>query len=569
MKDYMSVVIRQLEADYEAAKKTYEVRYGNFSREEIMLAMSDGIKLRTTIYRPADKSGQPTADTLPVIVERGCYPHNAVLSKIHGEQLALLGYAFVSQFCRGTGGSEGEWVPNVHERQDGLDTLNWLNDQQWVDAIGYWGNSYLALTGWAVADQVPDKVRGMCLTHYGTDRFTSAYEKGMFRQDVLTAWAKGNAGRPIDAGLDESYRYRPQIEVDEKLWGIRLDWYRDWICNPHRDDDYWQQGFWKLLREIPQRVKVPIYMRSGWYDHHHGSSMKTWNSLNPSIRQHCWLDIGGWNHGFWPCLEDLATDNMAPSEVLAFLPWFELTLRDKAVPSQRVRAYAIGEDRWLELPNWPIERKARNILYFNGGGHDGYTGTLDGRSGDPGRLTFVFDPEDPVPSLGSESLLVSMQKNGSLAQPSPGYRPDVLSFVSAPLDRPLTIAGELSISLSVSTDADDTAFAARVMEIRKNGKAYSIRSSIASLSYDDPTPYEPGSVRKLTIDFWAVVYALKPGSRIRIDIASSDFPQYHIHSNYAGPWALQDRVRKARQTIHVGDRYPSLIEIPYLDSARA
>ena len=30
---------------------------------------------------------------------------------------------------RGTGKSEGHWEPNVNERPDGRDTLQWLNDQ--------------------------------------------------------------------------------------------------------------------------------------------------------------------------------------------------------------------------------------------------------------------------------------------------------------------------------------------------------------------------------------------------------------------------------------------------------
>mgnify|MGYP002508209432 CR=1 FL=1 len=58
-----------------------------------------------------------------------------------------------------------------------------------VKNIGYWGDSYLALTGWCMADAVPEKVKGMYLGVYGTDRFTSAYCKGLFRHDVLTSWA--------------------------------------------------------------------------------------------------------------------------------------------------------------------------------------------------------------------------------------------------------------------------------------------------------------------------------------------------------------------------------------------
>lgn len=79
----------------------------------------------------------------------------------------------------------------------------------------------------------------MMLTVYGTDRFTSAYEKGLFRHDVLTGWAMANAGRPIDADYLESCRYRPHAEVDTALWGGRLPWYQDWIHAANREDPYW------------------------------------------------------------------------------------------------------------------------------------------------------------------------------------------------------------------------------------------------------------------------------------------------------------------------------------------
>lgn len=51
----------------------------------------------------------------------------------------------------------------------------------------------------------------------------------------------------------ESYRYRPQVEVDEALWGVRLPWYRDWITHTDANDPYWQQGFWGCCTTSPLR----------------------------------------------------------------------------------------------------------------------------------------------------------------------------------------------------------------------------------------------------------------------------------------------------------------------------
>ena len=194
-------------------------------REEVMLPCVDGVHLRTQYFLPEGICPAPT------VVMRSCYPHQEPLLVMEAEEYAKRGFGFVLQWCRGTGGSEGEWEPNVHDRADGLCLMKALQQDERIGSIGYLGDSYLAFTGWVMADAVPEKVKTMILGVYGCDRHTSAYKDGLFRQDILTAWAMGNAGRKVDADYMESAAYRPQVEVDEALWGGRLSWYRDWITN--------------------------------------------------------------------------------------------------------------------------------------------------------------------------------------------------------------------------------------------------------------------------------------------------------------------------------------------------
>ena len=78
-----------------------------------------------------------------------------------------------------------------------------------------------------------------------------------------------------------------------------------------------------------QKTKVPIYLLSGWYDHHHGSSMKTWERLNEETKQHSWLEIGAWNHFFQICLEDKEVLHPQNEEIPKMLEWFELTLNKR------------------------------------------------------------------------------------------------------------------------------------------------------------------------------------------------------------------------------------------------
>ena len=518
--------------------------------EEVWLPMSDGVRLYTQVWRP-DCEGP-----VPVLVQRSCYPDQIDLYRVYGRELTRRGYGYVVQICRGTGPSEGSWEPNVNERADGRDMLQWLNDQPWAESIGYFGASYLALTGWAVADILPPKVKGMLLTVYGTDRFTSAYEKGLFRHDVLTGWAMANAGRPVTADYLASCRYRPHAEVDAALWGGRLAWYQDWIHATRADDPYWQQGWWKLLQDIPGRMQVPVYIVDAWYDHHFGSAIRTWESLNDKVRAHSWLDIGCWNHMSQPCTDWGGNRHLENGDVGRILTWFDLLLKEKRLPEGRVSAYIMREDAWRQLDRWPVPAAQTARFYLAGGGR------LTERPEEEGTRTFRYDPEDPCPTHGAESVLTTIAEAGSLRQPGPDWRPDVISFVSGPLTRPLPICGRIKVRLRAATDGGDTAFTAKVMEVFPDGTAYNIRGGITTIQADLPAgaAYTPGQPADLCVDLWDMAWTVQPGSRLRVDISSSDFPQYAAHSNYPGVWSEQKETRVAQQTVWLGAG--SCLELP-------
>ena len=237
----------KMKKDYESSG--YPETVTEISKEEIMLPMRDGKRMRTILYKPTN------TNQYPVIFRRTCYPNDEPLIIIDAENFSKRGYCFIYQFCRGTGGSEGTWLPNVNEREDGIDMVNWIWNQPWCESLGYWGLSYSSLTGWIISDCIKGKVNSMFLLHYGTDRFISAYHKGLFHHDILTGWSMQNAGFSIKADYEKSCLYMPQIEVDENLWGHKLNWYRDYVSNECFDDDYWQNGLWKNLREIPKSVE--------------------------------------------------------------------------------------------------------------------------------------------------------------------------------------------------------------------------------------------------------------------------------------------------------------------------
>ncbi len=536
--------------------------YKAAASEEIMLPMKDGVRLYTVVRKPEG------AGPFPTIALRSCYPHQDIVFRINAEEYCKRGYAYVYQFCRGTGKSEGEWVPNVNDRSDGKETMDWLAAQDWVENIGYMGSSYLAFTGWVMADILPDKVKTLYLTHYGTDRFTSAYQNGLFRQDVLTSWAMGNAGFEVTADYDESVSYRPQIDVDKDLWGQQIDWYRDWITNTNRSDPYWQTGFWKELSEIPGKLKIPVYIGSGWYDHHHGSSLRTYEALSAESKAHSVLRIGAWNHGFAPCVEGIESKNLENSDVKASFNWFDAILRQKKLPEGMVSTYKIGADTWEQRAEFPFPQQDELKFYFSAKeAQSGAYMLTEEPNAEQSSVEYIYDPDNPLKSYGAESLLRSMDKNGSKLQPEPGWRSDVMSFISDPFTKDTDILGKIKVTLNVSSSAEDTAFTAKVMEVHPDGKTYNIRSGITTLAYrespdQDRVEYIPDTVVEANIFMWDISWRLHRGSKLRIDISSSDSPQYAVHTNNAGIWALQVSAQEAKQTLHCGGSLLAHVTLP-------
>ena len=99
-----------------------------------------------------------------------------------------------------------------------------------------------------------------------------------------------------------------------------------------------------------------------------------------------------------------------------------------------------------------------------------------------------------------------------------------------------------------------------------NGDARNIRDGITSLAYRDgaatPLAYAPGQPVTIEINLWPIEWRFVAGSRLRLDVSSSDFPKFHAHPNRAGPWAQQTDAVLAQQTLMVGAQHVGFIDLP-------
>lgn len=553
-------------------RPTYSYHY-----VDTMLDNGNGIKLRTQMCLPdCDKS-------FPVVVVRCPYlPAEMNLDKLtEPAQYACRGLGYIIQNCRGTGGSEGQYQPNIYEREDGLSLANWLNDQHWVKSIGLTGTSYMSLTCWIIADILPEKVKCIHMHHYGVDRHLSAYNSGLFRQDILTAWSIDCAKEPINRPkkdpktpyYDEE-RYMPQITMDVDLLGHELPWYRDWISHTEYTDPYWHQGVWATLRSIPEKVKVPVTIVAGHFDHHNEGTILGYHLLPAETKAKSRLIVGAWNHSFvpTPTIHNPTHDKEVNIAADAF-NWMYPILMEDQKPEPEVLIYSIGEDRWHRMAEWPAsEVYDKKTFYLSDKTSNGNKKALALNSDakelpKETEIVYNYDPQNPVISVGGETLFTSEQTRGSILQPEIGYRDDVISFLSDPLSDNMTIDGKIRARIYFSTDVDDTALTFKVSEVMPDGSSVNIRSGITTLAFrnnrlGERQTYTPGEIVELEFEALPILWQVAKGHRIRIDISSSNFPEYAIHSNYAGVWSEQTKTRVAKQTIHIGQKYQSCIEIP-------
>jgi uncharacterized protein len=535
------------------------------------VAMSDGVRLMTHVWIPKGQGPWPAILVRNPYVDGGNVKDPSLL------QFVTYGYAVVLQECRGRGASEGVWEPYLNERQDGLDTLSWLVEQDWLDGnVGLYGGSYLSFNQWILADRLPPQVKTMYISVMGTDLNRFAYMDGMFRHDIYTSWSLSNAGvdwagRDMSEAAHHAFRIRPPIEMSEQMMGKILPWYRGFLLNPGSGDPLWNDGLWSLLKSIPSKVNIPVCLVGGWFDIALDTMFRSYTQLKPEIREKSRFVVGPWVHSLAPCGDLEYPGGWVEGTnggTKAVVEWFDSMLKGKPYPDALgvVHAYAIGENRWMTWDSWPPRGESVSF-YLNGSQALGKAPSTQANS-----ASYTYYPDFPVPTNGGSGLLSVYSESGYLPksacvrQPDPGYRDDVISFLSDPLEHDLFVTGQIKIVLNVGSTAEDTAFTVKVIEVFPGGEAYNVADGITSMAYRNespgPVPYEPNAVERIVIDLWPISWRFKKGSVLRLDVSSSNFPAYHVHPNIAGNWAEQKTTASAVQTLYWGGPYASYLELP-------
>jgi putative CocE/NonD family hydrolase len=570
----------------------------------VAVPMRDGVILRANVYRP------DTSEPVPVVLSR--LPYNKDLPgwqvMTDAVRLAEAGFAIVNQDTRGRFESDGEFYPFVNEGRDGYDTVEWAAAQPWSSgAVGMTGGSYFGATQWLAALERPPHLRALFPTITTSEYYESwTYQGGAFQLGftllwTLTSLAAENArrlGATTDDGmrgmvrllaaadhLDEHYRYLPLAELPILKESKAAQFYFDWIAHAN-DDEYWQTI--AINRRYGQ-VQVPAHNVGGWYDLFLHGTIENYVRMrreggSPVAREGQRLLIGPWGHGAptgaFPehSFGIFASQDAADLNALQ-IRFFDHHLRgpNAELPAQPpVRIFVMGENRWRDEADWPLARARATPWYLRSQGNAGSTGgtlSLEPPSNEPVDV-YLYDPRDPAPTVGGPTFLPGLfigANAGPRDQRAAEARPDILTYTSAPLERPLEVTGPLSVTLYAATSASDTDFVARLIDVFPDGAARLLAEGIIRArfreGYSQPSPIEPNRVYAYAINLVATSNLFQAGHRIRVDVTSSSFPRFDRNPNTGHPLGVDgpDDLRPALQTIFRDGERASHVVLPVVE----
>jgi hypothetical protein len=287
--------------------------------------------------------------------------------------------------------------------------------------------------------------------------------------------------------------------------------------------------------------------------------------------------IGPWGHGPSQKYGALDFGPEANVEALALqLRWYDYWLKgiDNGLSSEPpVKLFVMGRNEWVYEREYPLARTQYRPLYLASGGAAN-SSRGDGRlrwekpTGAPTPDRFRYDPDDPVPSLGGNNCCGTPTPAGPMDQRPIEGRRDVLVYDSDVLSEELEATGPVKVVLFASSDAVDTDFVAKLVDVHPDGSSYNMAEGVLRARYREspsrPKPLTPGQVYRLEIDLVGTSVAFRPGHRIRIHVTSSHFPQFDRNPNTGAPFGTTAEVRIAQQTIYHDAERASHVLLPVI-----
>jgi putative CocE/NonD family hydrolase len=598
---------------------------------QLMIPMRDGVRIATDVYRPKD-----TSKKYATIFVRTPYNfnfwdvRNGAPRDLSNELEAVKrGYAFVEMNERGHFFSEGNYDILGPPLTDGVDEFNWISKQSWSNGkVGTIDCSSTAEWQLAVAAQGNPAYTTMIPQGFGAGvgRVAPYWEQGNWYrggavQMLFIAWLYGeqNQVRPTflpNTSQEDLIRASKSFDLAQQLPPV--DWSKalqhlpvkdiiDTVGGPHgifadrmpvdtggamiarepNDPAWYKGGLW----HDNMKINIPGFWFMSWYDVSVGPNLAAFNHVrktaSPEIANQQYAVIAPTLH----CAYKRATENTMIGErsvgdarlnydELTYA-WFDHFLKGEnnglLEKMPRVRYYTMGLNKWQSSDTWP-PRGAQSMSFFLGSGGKANTMSGDGVLADAAPAAdnpdkFEYDPMNQAPSYGGNVCCTGNAiTGGAFDQRKNETRPDILVYSSEPLKEGLELSGPIEVTLYVSSDAKDTDFTVKLIDVYPDGRAYNLDETIQRMryrdGYDKPNVWmEPGKVYKVTLQPMTTSNYFEAGHRIRIEVSSSNFPRFDRNLNTGGKNYDESKGVVARNAVHHSKQYPSQVKITVVRKA--
>jgi len=567
---------------------------GIIVEEDVPVPMRDGVVLRANVFRP-DAPGQ-----FPGLLTRTPYGK----SKGGQDRYVRAGYVVVTQDSRGRYASDGEYVPftveNTGDAEDGYDSVEWLAQQAYCNGkVGTMGASYNAWMQWMLARLRPPHLVAMCAYSIPLE-VTEVDWPGAFKPGRRVKWwmttiapdLRRRHGLPGPHTKQEAARiwdeleqgrwlgFMPWLDFPRYLPKGLAEYAEDWLRHPNRQA-------WEFA-QAHHEIEVPNLDFSGWFDHCGGSMMHLAgmqkNARTDVARTQTKLIAGPWNHGGFGQRKfgEIDFGPQAQMDVAdVIIRWFDHWLKglDNGVDREPpVRYFVMGSGKWKSAGTWPPQGKPEAVYYLGSAGHaDGVKGDGVLKPNPPEEEpcdTYVYDPNDPVPTLWTRALFTLPSDRRPLE-----YRGDILYYRTPPLEEEVEVVGYPEVILYASSSARDTDFFARLVDEHPDGPALEVCYGMVRARYrhsgtgcfsrneKTPVPFDeeelltPGEPTEFCITLGATACRFLKGHRIRLEITSSDFPNHDRNHNTGRNDLADTELVTADQSVFHSAEYPSRLVV--------
>jgi putative CocE/NonD family hydrolase len=254
--------------------------------------------------------------------------------------------------------------------------------------------------------------------------------------------------------------------------------------------------------------------------------------------------------------------------------WFDHFLKgeNNGMPQKmpKVRYYTMGMNKWQSSDTWPPQGAQPMTFYLSSKGKantmygDGILTTAAPSSDQPD--SYVYDPMNPVPSYGGNVCCTgNAVQGGAWDQRKMETRGDILVYSTEPLKEGIELSGSIEATLYVSSDAKDTDYTVKLIDVLPDGTAYNLDETIQRAryrdGYDKPVWMEKDKVYKVTLSPMTTSNYFAAGHRIRIEVSSSNFPRFDRNMNTGGNNYDETKGVVAHNAIHHSSQYPSSVTI--------